>query len=61
MLMTLLGKRTKTNRKVTTDRNTTRPQRVSGIASLVSCKPTALLLPLICMCMSGAAIFVADN
>ena len=25
MLMTLPGKRTKTNRKVTTDRNTTRP------------------------------------
>ena len=59
MLMTLPGKRTKTNRKVTTDHNTTRP---SGYRDRqLSCKPTALLLPLICMCMSGAAIFVADN
>ena len=58
MLMTLPGKRTKTNRKVTTDHNTTRP---SGYRDRQSGKPTALLLPLICMCMSGAAIFVADN
>lgn len=60
MLMTLPGKRTKTNRKVTTDHNTTRP---SGYRDRQSGKLQAYrsLLPLICMCMSGAAIFVADN
>ena len=56
MLMTLPGKRTKTNRKVTTDHNTTRP---SGYRDRQSGKLQAYRS--FAMCMSGAAIFVADN